>query len=359
MQAQKSHFLQGQSFQNPQHLLEETKVDVKPEQSCNGLIPEPTNEISPFDIHTTYTSEVLKLETGTGIVGYAMQFVKSKGLFCIGTKDGCLLIYDVYNFKLLQKHSAIHKTWIISLNYCEALDLLISTSSDRLIKVWKIDKENIVEIAKLEGHKDAANAVLIIPETKAMLSVGRDPDIKIWDMECFKLKGVIETGEGGMGCSIIQIQELNCIGVSFFSGKIKLFNIQQKECTLTIETGHNNYYINSLLYLPKRRWIIAQVSAKEIRVWERNGVEFAVRGTIKTEGHANFMLNDENEDNIIFACDKPCLDVYELGCLMRSNKINFGETPLKNSNGLVYIKELSKLVVCAWNTSYINVLKYS
>ena len=241
------------------------------------------------------------------------------------------------------------------------MNLLFSTSSDRLIKIFQPESKNIIELTKLEGHKDNVNAVLVDEKNLLLFSCGRDPDIKIWDLDSYSLKDIISTGEGKMGCAILNIEERNCIGVSFFTGKIRFYNIETKLCIFTLETGVSNYYINSLLYLPKKKFIIAQISSKEIKIWKMINEElneFTVYGTIKSEGHANFVYVDKKEESIVFACDKPFLDVFDLNSLLRKNKIQFAETPLKNSNGLLLIPSLSKIIVSAWNSPHLYILKY-
>ena len=338
---------------------EETKIDFP---AHNISIEQEDTNIDLFSPNTLLTNGLIKLDTSLGIVGYAMQYIQPHSLFIVGTKDGCLLIYDPINFFLIEKLTNVHSDkWIISLYYCKALDLLFTTSTDRTIKVFKFNNsQGLEERAKMEGHKDSVNGILYIPEQNVLVSIGRDPNLKVWDAKSFTLKGEIETQGGGMGCLIIRMEELlDCVGVSFASGKIKFFNIVSGECVLCIETnsGNSNYYINSLLYLPQRKWIVAQISANQIKIWEKGQEGWNERGVIKTEGHANYVWIDEKEETLVCACDKPFLDVFDLGSLLRKNKILFAQTPLKNSNGLVYIKSLCKVVVSAWNSPHLYILK--
>lgn len=303
------------------------------------------------------SSQTLKLDTSSGIVGFALVYIQPEQLLCVGTKDGHILTYDINDFKLINKYSSAHQGWVISLTYNSALGLLISTSTDKTIKLFKVKDRTLTEQAKLEGHKDNVNGVLVIPELSIMYSCGRDPDIKVWDLDHFKLKTEIPTGEGGMGCSIIEIKEMKCIGASFSTGKIKFYSIDTNQWVFTIDTENPNYYINSLLYLPTRKWIVAQISAKEIKIWKKTGDEFVSGEKIRTEGHANFIVVDKDENTIMFACDKPYVDIQELNHFSRTKKLDLSSTPLKNSNGLVYIPELSIIIISAWNSPYLHIRK--
>lgn len=60
-------------------------------------------------------------------------------------------------------------------------DFLISTSRDKLIKIWEIKTCNC--ILTLKGHDEWVKNSKILLNRKLMVSVGEDNSMKIWDLE--------------------------------------------------------------------------------------------------------------------------------------------------------------------------------
>lgn len=77
-----------------------------------------------------------------------------------------------------------HSDIVLSIDFID--DLLISSSKDKTIKLWKYsDKKKIFQpIAVYEGHLEAIGCVAIAPKTKSFLISGSsDKSIKVWSIK--------------------------------------------------------------------------------------------------------------------------------------------------------------------------------
>jgi WD40 repeat protein len=90
-----------------------------------------------------------------------------------------------------------------------------------------------------------------------MYSCGGEPNIKIWDLNNFKQKGIIETGEKErMGRDIVFIEKYNIIVVGFQDGIIGLYDITDRTEVAIINT-FNRVIISCILYLERENLLVA------------------------------------------------------------------------------------------------------
>src|SRR5262249_16708511 len=56
---------------------------------------------------------------------------------------------------------------------------VLSASQDKLIKLWDVDGEKVVQV--FEGHKNWVTALAISPDGKLLLPATDDLSVKVWD----------------------------------------------------------------------------------------------------------------------------------------------------------------------------------
>ncbi|GBG74555.1 hypothetical protein CBR_g18966 [Chara braunii] len=111
-----------------------------------------------------------------------------------GGADGLLLNWlsntqHSYNLLTINEEISGHDGSILSIDYCEDLDLLITGSEDRTIRIWNLDGKrflpsgdgNPFEGNVLTGHADRVVGVVCCKE-QVLVSVSHDMSIRWWDL---------------------------------------------------------------------------------------------------------------------------------------------------------------------------------
>jgi WD40 repeat protein len=312
----------------------------------------------PIQFQNLTFEKEMNFKSSSGTVGFALVEISNENIFAIGTKQGDLLLYDSDNLELIQGINSAHNGWIISLSHVPEKNLIFSTSSDCSIGTFTIKNKRLSHLKYLKEHSDVVNTTLCVLSKNIFLSCGRDPDIKVWNLDTFNLISKIETnGEGKMGCQMVFLEQLNCVGVGFYTGKLNFYNVETCNCMKSITTGGDNYYINSLILLKQSYKIVAQIKMNVICIWDIQK-DFQIFREIQTDGHANFILSDSKEEYLLTTCDKPYIELWKLNDINFSKKINLPSS-MKNSNGILPLKACSKLIVTSWKNNIVAVFNSS
>ncbi|MBK6979004.1 MAG: WD40 repeat domain-containing protein [Cytophagaceae bacterium] len=110
----------------------------------------------------------------------------------VAYSDFSIRIFDLNNLKL-KKILSGHENSVFSLIFLEDKKLLVSAGRDAKIIVW--DTENDFEkIEKIPAHIYAINHLEVLQEVGLIASCSMDKTIKLWDINDFKLKKVIDKG---------------------------------------------------------------------------------------------------------------------------------------------------------------------
>lgn len=122
------------------------------------------------------TSQLRKIHAvGASNIIISSVFIKSKNLICLSTVDGIIGVYNSKDYTL--KYSFIPHNGLIPYISQGRNNIIISCSSDRLIKVWKIDnKENL--LLTLTGHK--AGVTKVVQYNEHYVSAGEDGSVLFW-----------------------------------------------------------------------------------------------------------------------------------------------------------------------------------
>lgn len=80
---------------------------------------------------------------------------------------------------------------------------------------------------KLEGHHGKVNHVAIHPSKPILASAGADSDIRLWDLETFKLLKVLKGHVDAVNCLCFESSSLNTLSKYDFLFKPNLFAYKQ------------------------------------------------------------------------------------------------------------------------------------
>lgn len=210
---------------------------------------------------------VKSIKTNHNGVFNAILFISEWNRLVVGdAKDGFISLWDTITFQKIQQIRA-HESFVTSFCFLQHKNTLLSSGGDKTIQVRKLSSnafEN--EYVKLAAHTNIVRKIIYSIKHNILLSGGEDPDIKLWDVESYELKGTIKTFRGGMGLSMILIEEEKLVVVGFNDGYIDIFSLITKKIVNRIHIGEMKY-VNCLSYLPKQKLLISNVGYDQIKIW--------------------------------------------------------------------------------------------
>jgi len=85
---------------------------------------------------------------------------------------------------------------IQAIEYIESYDL-VAIAHNEIITLFVNQGDNFRRIKELKGHSDKIRGIMFDEERDVLYSVGKDPDIKVWDMNNLVFKEEILTMKKG------------------------------------------------------------------------------------------------------------------------------------------------------------------
>ncbi|MEB3831764.1 WD40 repeat domain-containing protein [Phormidium sp. CCY1219] len=146
---------------------------------------------------------------------------------------------------------------------------LVSGSSDKTIKIWKLDRSSGVprmesEPITLVGHENAVRSVAISPDGEIVASGSLDKTIKIWNLKTGKLMYELpEDSATVLSVSISPDGELLASGGA--DNRIKLWRIDTGELLNIVEA--HSAPVKSLGFSAGGNRLVSGSSDKTIKIW--------------------------------------------------------------------------------------------
>ncbi|BAZ09814.1 protein kinase [Calothrix sp. NIES-4071] len=199
--------------------------------------------------------------TGTQIYGYMR--------YKIFPTAPTFLINSLPSSVFLQQTISAHSGYVMSVAISQDRRTLASGSTDKTIKLWSIDGE---EIRVLKGHNQSVMKIAFSPDGKTLASGSNDRTAKLWN---------IETGQEirtfvGHSDSISDLAfspDKKTLATSSADKTIKLWNIATGEEIRTLR-GHTSR-VTSVAFSPDGKVIAAGSNDKTIKLWNiSTGEEF-------------------------------------------------------------------------------------
>ena len=171
-------------------------------------------------------------------------------------------------------------------------------------KEFKRDKDYLPKI--LTGHESWIGDIAISKDGKAVISVGDDKKIKVWNIERRKI--IREFNENDTVKSIIYINERN-IASGSFDNTVKIWDLETGEKLHTLK-GHSNT-INTLSITPNEKKLVSGSKDRSIKIWDLKTKE----NTNTLKGHTGWVLDVQTtpDGKFIISCsiDKT-IKIWEL-----------------------------------------------
>ncbi len=271
-------------------------------------------------------------------------------------KDGSISLWDTSVFEKID-HIKAHKEGITSFCFIKEKGLLVSASRDTTIQVRKITEHKVEKLSiELSAHSDTVRNILYSKKNNVIISGGEDADLKIWDGDNFSLKGKIKTFRGGMGMSMVLLEDENLVGVGFTDGYIDFFSLASGKLVQRINTGNSNNHINCLTVLNNKKLLVSIVGHDCIKIWSLASKKPKLIKEIKSLGLSfvsNFITFENNKILVIPVNHQSLksLNIY-------SGKLHNELTMKTYINFLTYNEALDLIIGFHFRTGILSLIRY-
>lgn len=116
----------------------------------------------------------------------SISYNKVNNQLAIGCSDHNIYIFDLNNYKIVQKLDQ-HKNSVFSVIWLNE-STIASGSRDAHLNIWTND----TLVKNLPAHYYTINHIAVSPNNKCLATAGKDKCIKIWDSQTFELLKVID-----------------------------------------------------------------------------------------------------------------------------------------------------------------------
>lgn len=203
-------------------------------------------------------------------------FSGSFGEIKIWSKEDFNLIYTLLGHNDYITHMEVFPRKVNSLIDQSYKDYLFSSSYDKTIKIWDIQK--FLCVSTLSGHNDHINC-FIQNEPGYLISCSSDKSIKFWNIDEEKCYLSLDDAHDRPIYSLTKTDDGKIVSSSFYN--IKVYDIKKKKCDTIYSDKNQGVY--KLVMLPFNKLISA--SFKYINFWdlEKNIFLYSI------EAHNNYI----------------------------------------------------------------------
>lgn len=112
-----------------------------------------------------------------------------------GGQDEVIKVWDLQRRKEVGSLEGDTTGTITCLRFCPHRNMLLSASSDSTISLYRV--RDWVLLRSLKGHKGRVNSIDPHPEGRVCLSVGKDNNLRMWDLVAGKSVATLKLGTEG------------------------------------------------------------------------------------------------------------------------------------------------------------------
>ena len=200
--------------------------------------------------------------------------------FATAGKDNKIFIWTNYNFSYKLES---HKSSIWSL-FQNSNNLLFSGSSDKTIKVWKLEESSGLNLFTLKGHKGIIYSINEM-KNKNLISISDDRTIKIWSIFEQKCLNTLYYDFPLTSLCICPYNE-DLIYTGDENNTISIWNVNSEEIIYQFKAHQSTIW--SLNLFDNERYLISAGSDDSIKIWDiyNNYIEICA-----LEEHQNTISN--------------------------------------------------------------------
>lgn len=162
----------------------------------------PTLSITPIfsfpahlsSLRTVAASVTLPAATATTATKSVHRKIGGKYLVS-GGQDEVIKVWDLQRRKEVGSLEGDTTGTITCLKFCPQRNMLLSASSDSTISLYRV--RDWVLLRSLKGHKGRVNSIDPHPDGRVCLSVGKDNNLRMWDLVAGKSVATLKLGTEG------------------------------------------------------------------------------------------------------------------------------------------------------------------
>jgi WD40 repeat protein len=207
-------------------------------------------------------------QLSTGYTVNSMALSKGRKLAVLATRDKVIKVIDIKNLHELYALQG-HDNWVTGVSISTDERIMVSASSDRTIKTWKLSRPGnggfmkYSEWLTLQGHRKDVTDIALSADGCIAVSASMDFTLKVWDI----VKGKeIRTIQGLSELRNVELSADGQIAIStaMRDARIRVWNVGTGQEINTLE-GHK-YGVNSIA-LSADGYFAASLEDKLLNVW--------------------------------------------------------------------------------------------
>ncbi|XP_022714931.1 coatomer subunit beta'-1-like [Durio zibethinus] len=229
------------------------------------------------------------------------KFIVRENWIVIGADDGFIRVYNYDTMEMIKEIKA-HTDYIRSLAIHPTFPCMLSSSDDKLIKLWDWEKGWVCS-GVFEGHEHYVMQVAFNPKDfNTFASASLDGTVKIWNMDSCSPNFTLDAHSKGINC----IEHFMAGDKPFLiSGSddytAKVWDYETKSCVQTLE-GHT-HNVTAVSVHPELPIIITCSEDGTVRIWDTTSyrLENKLEYGLERVWTAAFM---KGSSKVVFGCDK-------------------------------------------------------
>ncbi|XVE88942.1 hypothetical protein DITRI_Ditri19aG0110200 [Diplodiscus trichospermus] len=229
------------------------------------------------------------------------KFIVRENWIVVGADDGLIRIYNFDTMEIVKEIEA-HTDFIRSLAIHPTLPYVLSSSDDKLIKLWDWEKAWICSRV-FEGHEHYVMQVAFNPkDLNTFASASLDGTLKIWNLDSGSANFTLDAHSKGVNCIehfMAADKPLLISGSDDYTAKV--WDYETKRCVQTLE-GHTNN-VTAITVHPELPIIITCSEDRTVRVWDTTSyrLENTLEYGLERVWSVAYM---KNSSKVVFGCDK-------------------------------------------------------
>lgn len=217
----------------------------------------------------------------------ALAFSPDGKHLAVGFEDGDIKIFDPWTGHPVQTLKG-HSRPVYKVSFSSSGDHLISCSSDKSLRLWRIESDVAGQLANHEeGHLQPITCVEISPDGRFLVSASEDQSLCLWDGRDGTFKSKCEH-EDSVVLSIGFSSDGSLLVTSARDGSVRLFEISSETEALKfirLFEGHTDW-VRSVMFTPDGNWIASGSDDSTVRLWN---ITDQRAGPILLEAHEDYV----------------------------------------------------------------------
>jgi WD40 repeat protein len=198
---------------------------------------------------------------------FSINFSVKNNLIFTSAGDGKISVIDGNNLET-KAIIEVSQTKVRSINFNDSETQMIIACGNHEIKIFSIPELSLLKT--IEANKMATNIAVFHPNSKTVLSGGRDAILNVIDNENNSIISSIPAHNYAI-YDILPLNDLDLFATASRDKTVKLWNSFNQNFELRI--NHENYLghklsVNKLLWLPKSQILLSAGDDRKIMAWK-------------------------------------------------------------------------------------------